>query len=182
MRRILEGAVLLQQEHVAAFHVDMTAMEGVWVSSEHQCAIWCNQLASKLGSMIVEQSQQLLSSLRSHVQASASREPQEDSSVAFNGGWNVCKLSDVVSKRQAAGSRAVAVSHQRLLQQWRATKHTSSPQIQAQQHAFWEGLDPTVVSSKPLHSVSAEDSADSLTCESLLAQHDMCVFTVEWFK
>ena len=182
MRGPLEGAVLLQQERVTAFHVDMAAMEGVWVSAEHQCAIWCNQLASKLGAMIAEESQLLLSSLQSHAQTNASLEPQKESSSALSGGGNECKLSDVLSKRQAAGSQAVAVSYQHLLQQWGDTKHTSRPQRQAEQHNFWEGLDPTLVPLKPLHDASAEDAADSLTCEPLLAQHARCVFTVEWFK
>lgn len=180
--RVRKGGVLLLQEDVAAFHVNMAAMEGVWVSAEHQCAIWCNQLASKIGSMIVDESQQLLNPLQSPVQHRPSQEPHESSSVNLNDGGNVCNSSDLESKRQSAASLAVALTHQRLQRLWKATKVASRPRTPLQQDHFWEGLDPILVSPMPLYNVPAEESADSLTCELLRTQSTMCVFKIAVLK
>lgn len=44
----------------AAAHVATQDMRAVWVSAEHQCAVWCNQVAAALGSAIITASEQLL--------------------------------------------------------------------------------------------------------------------------
>eukprot|EP00892_Ulva_mutabilis_P005156 jgi/Ulvmu1/3011/UM015_0051.1 len=73
-------------------HVSTQDMRGVWVSTEHQCAVWCNQVAAALGSAVVSSTAQLLQSADTMVgTASGNAEPsaspqaraeQEMSSVA----------------------------------------------------------------------------------------------------
>lgn len=45
-------------------------MRAVWVSAEHQCAVWCNQVAAALGSAVVQTTGHFLE-LSDHMRAAA---------------------------------------------------------------------------------------------------------------
>lgn len=152
----------------------MSTMAGVWVSAEHQCAIWCNQLASKLGSMIVEESQQLLNSLQWPAQRSILREPHQSASALLSDGRTIAKVYDVSSETRALARTAVLNTYQRLQQLWKASKYTSRPLAGAKE-TFWGALDPILLSSKKLQDDAGWEAPVSLSCDRLLLQHPKCV-------
>lgn len=53
-------AVSSMQSASEVAHVEMQHMRAVWVSAEHQCAVWCNQVAAAVGSAVVHAAATLL--------------------------------------------------------------------------------------------------------------------------
>lgn len=129
--------------------MDMSSMEGVWVSAEHQCAIWCNQLASKIGAMIVEESQQLLHALQWPARGQTSERERTPSNVQE-------------SKDSSELQNAVSTTH---LQLWNSTRHTATPELVKDQD-FWNGDNPIVL--PPQYSSSdTEQESSVLSCKML---------------
>lgn len=58
--RARKSSPVAMQGAVAVAHVEMQRMRGVWVSTEHQCAVWCNQVAAVLGSAVAQTTAHLL--------------------------------------------------------------------------------------------------------------------------
>jgi hypothetical protein len=73
----------------------MDEMEHVWVTAEHQCAIWCNQLASQIGGAIVRLSRELVATMNATNQ-----------------------ISEVPARTAEAAQSSVMLAHRRFHQLW----------------------------------------------------------------